>query len=423
MGNDMLKENDMKAQAPLHAFGGYGIEIEYMLVDRHSLDVRPIADELLRATAGRTVAEVERDSMGWSRELGMHVLEIKNLRPQATLEALLPAFQAEIRAIDTLLESEQACLMPGGMHPWMEPHRQTRIWAHDESAAVYRSYDRIFDCRRHGWSNIQSVHINLPFADDREFARLHAAVRLALPILPALAASSPFAEGRGTGWLDYRMEVYRTHQMRIPASMGELVPDDYHSRTDYHERVLLPMYREVVGHDIEAVLRHEWLNARAAIPRFDRNAVEIRVLDTQECPLADLAIAAAAVALVRRFYEAEHSGKLPTADLARILMACSRDAERTWLDDQRYLALFGVGRPCSARDLWARLIDDMVTTGSLAPQWTAPLALILERGPLARRLLDTVGQDAPADRLHAAYRELCECLHEGRMYEPQASRH
>lgn len=409
----------MKAKTPLQAFGGYGIEAEYMLVDRGTLDVRPIADELLRAAAGRVVAEVERDSMGWSRELAMHMLEIKNLRPQPELEALLPAFQAEVQAIDALLEPEHARLMPGGMHPWMDPRRQTRLWSHDASAAIYRSYDRIFDCRRHGWANIQSVHLNLPFADDEEFARLHAAIRLALPILPAIAASSPFAEGRWTGFMDYRMEVYRGHQMRIPSSMGELIPDDSRSRADYHERVLLPIYREIVEHDIEAVLRHEWLNARAAIPRFERNAIEIRVLDTQECPQADLAVAATVIALVRRFYENEEGReKIETGDLARILHACMRDAEHALIDDSRYLALLGATRPCSARDLWARVVDDMVTSGGMSPLWAEPLSLILERGPLARRLLDTVGRDAPPERLHAAYRDLCECLHDGRMYRP-----
>ena len=43
------------------------------------------------------------------------------------------------------------------------------------------------------------MHVNLPFADDAQFARLHAAIRLVLPLLPALAASSPIAEGSVIG--------------------------------------------------------------------------------------------------------------------------------------------------------------------------------------------------------------------------------
>ena len=36
--------------------------------------------------------------------------------------------------------------------------------------------------------------LNLPFSSDEEFGRLHAAIRLLLPLLPALAASSPLVE-------------------------------------------------------------------------------------------------------------------------------------------------------------------------------------------------------------------------------------
>src|SRR5665811_1134453 len=93
------------------------------------------------------------------------------------------------------LETMGAQLMPGAMHPWMDPHSETRLWLGD-NAVIYGAYDRIFDCKSHGWANLQSMHVNLPFADDNEFARLHAASRLVLPILPALAASSPIAEDK-----------------------------------------------------------------------------------------------------------------------------------------------------------------------------------------------------------------------------------
>lgn len=80
----------------------------------------------------------------------------------------------------------------------MDPATESRFWPHGD-AIVYRTYDRIFGCRSHGWANIQCMHLNLPFAGDEEFARLHAAARLLLPILPALAANSPAAAGGGCG--------------------------------------------------------------------------------------------------------------------------------------------------------------------------------------------------------------------------------
>ena len=44
------------------------------------------------------------------------------------------------------------------------------------------------------------------------------------------------------------------------------------------------MYRAIDPLDTEGILQEEWLNSRAAIARFDRGAIEIRCMDTQECP-------------------------------------------------------------------------------------------------------------------------------------------
>lgn len=189
--------------APFHAFTVYGVELEYMIVDRLTLSVLPINDELLRRAAGKYVSDVDRGKLGWSNEVVLHLIELKNKHPDPSLEGLSIAFQAEIIYIEQQLEPLGARLMPTAMHPWMNPSAETRLWPHD-NALIYKTYDRIFNCRKHGQANLQSMHLNLPFADDAEFSRLHSAIRLLLPIIPAMAASSPLVEGRASGYLDYR---------------------------------------------------------------------------------------------------------------------------------------------------------------------------------------------------------------------------
>src|SRR5204863_8607873 len=125
-----------------------------------------------------------------------------------------------------------ARLCPGGMHPWMDPRVETRLWT-GQNAEIYAMYDRVFDCRRHGWSNLQSMHINLPFCDDVEFRRLHAAIRLVLPLVPAIAASSPFADGRISSHHDYRLAVYATNSSRYPEVTGDVIPETVPSRAAY----------------------------------------------------------------------------------------------------------------------------------------------------------------------------------------------
>jgi carboxylate-amine ligase len=409
----------MHAVPALHAFAGYGIELEYMIVDRQSLAVMPIADALLQAASGRTVSEVDRGKFGWSNEIVLHLVEIKNARPDPALEPLAAGFQAEVSAINRLLESMGARLMPGAMHPWMNPAAETHLWPHDQ-APIYQAYDRIFDCKKHGQANLQSMHVNLPFANDDEFARLHAAVRLLLPILPAIAASSPLADGRPSGFLDTRMEAYRTAVQRVPSVIGEVIPDTVNSRAEYATRVLAPMYRDIAPLDPEGVLQHEWLNARGAIPRFDRDAIEIRVIDVQECPQADLAIAAAATAVIRALYDDRWSPlamqqAISTDRLVKILHACIRDADQAVIDDAGYLRLLGLSDPqYRAGELWRHLIN---RTGlNRSTFWVETLRVMLEHGPLARRILRAVGPVCSKDRLQSVCLELCDCLEAGKMF-------
>lgn len=411
---------------PLHAFSGYGIELEYMIVDSDSLAVMPIADALFRKAAGSCTNTVDAGRFSWSNEVVLHVVEICNALPEARLDGLAAGFQAEIARIEGLLDSFGARLMPGAMHPWMDPVVETRLWPH-QGDDIYHSFDRIFDCHSHGWANIQSMQLNLPFAGDAEFARLHAAVRLLLPILPALAASSPVADGHVRAALDFRMACYRFHPARVPSLIGRVIPDNATSRAGYETEVLAPIYRDIAPLDPDGVLRHEWLNARGAIPRFERDALEIRVLDMQECPQADLAVAALTSAVARALFDGRWSAataqrRIDTAALAEILIACTRDADCAVIDNADYLAQLGFPQArCEARELWHHLRAACAADPLLAQVNPAPLDAILSHGPLARRILRALGSGFDHERLQAVYRELCDCLAEGRLFlGPQA---
>ncbi|MBI1915535.1 MAG: glutamate--cysteine ligase [Planctomycetes bacterium] len=351
----------MSASSPLHLFEGFGVELEYMIVDADSLNVLPVADEVLRSVAGEYVNDVERGDISWSNELALHVVELKTTDPAPDFDGLAEKFQENVREINERLAPLGGRLMPTAMHPWMDPFREMRLWPHEYSP-VYEAFNRIFDCRGHGWANLQSVHLNLPFADDAEFARLHAAVRLLLPILPALAASSPVVEGRLTGLLDSRMDVYRTNSARVPSITGLVVPEAVSSRAAYEEKILQRVYRAIAPHDPGGVLQHEWLNARGAIARFDRNAIEIRVLDVQECPAADVAICAGIAGvlhlLIERFLPEKDQHAVTTEQLHAILLATIRDADEAVIAEPSYLRLFGMrGRPsCTAREMWEHLL-------------------------------------------------------------------
>ena len=402
----------------LPLFAGYGIELEYMLVDAESLDVLPVADALLRDEGGSVVSELEQGETAWSNELVLHLLELKTNGPAPRLDGVAALFQRDVVRLRQQLRPLGGRLMPSGMHPWMQPRRETRLWPH-AYGQVYAAFDRLFDCRTHGWANVQSLHLNLPFAGDAEFARLHAAVRLVLPLLPALAASSPFVEGRSPGALDARLDAYATNCARFPSITAAVVPEPVYTRATYEAEILGPIARDLAPHDPKGMLAPEWVNARGAIPRFTRSALEIRLLDMQECPQADLACAALVVAAVRALVQESWVGleaqmAWPTERLAVLLQATVRDGERARLDDADYLAAFGMRAGVhTAGDVWRHLASMVLEAPA---ECELPLAVLLERGPLARRLLEAAGAAPSLDTLRAVYARLCDCLDRGEMF-------
>ena len=430
-----------------------------MIVDRDSLNVRPIADRLLRdavSDPSLTRGEVEREEgtdipseieikavaghrstypLSWSNELALHVIELKTSAPVREVTGLLAAdFQAHVRAINRLLSPRGAMLLGTGMHPWMDPNREKQLWPHGRKE-IYEAFDRIFDCRGHGWANLQSMHINLPFANDEEFGRLHAAIRVLLPILPALSASSPFMDGRSTGTLDNRLAVYKANARNVPSVSGKVIPEPVFTRDDYEREIFGTIYREIAAHERNAgvepgLLQHEWLNSRGAIARFDRNAIEIRVLDVQECPAADIAIAENVIGTLKKLVSEEWSTyeeqkRWGVAPLATILDRCISDAEGAKLDlAEGYTSLFpkGARGARTTAELWANIVSELKVPsafGSPAPR--APLP------SLATRMTHRVGSSSPAPNvstvpgdgehsLRSCTAELAECLAQGHLF-------
>jgi len=302
----------------------------------------------------------------------------------------------------------------------MDPRRETVLWPH-EHREWYEMFDRLFNCRRHGWANLQSIHLNLPFHGDEEFARLHAAIRLLLPVIPALAAGSPYLDGTWTGRLDQRMEVYRTNAERIPSITGRVIPEPVYSQAEYQEHILAPMYDDIAALDPDGVLREPWLNARGSIARFDRGSIEIRVIDSQECVPANLAVAWAIwhvlQALVQeRWSPLQHQQQWAIDPLHDIFLATIRDAEAAVLADPAFLRAFGAdGRAMPAGALWQHLRTACIPPH---PAFDAWFDVYARRGTLAGRLLRRAGTHPDRETLRDTFRDLQHHHEAGRFFTP-----
>ncbi len=396
-------------------FSKYGVEIEYMIVDQETLQVLPISDRILRTDTDTITDEVSRSSgLNWSNELVAHVIEVRPALPVDSLDSLAHLFADEIRTINERLRPHNACLLPTGTHPFMDPVQETTLWQH-QWHEVYEHYDTLFDCHRHGWANLQSTHLNLSFANDAEFAQLHAAIRLVLPLIPALAASTPILEGKYTGIADTRLEVYRTNQSRYPLIAGSVIPEAAWSEAEYTEKILQPLYAQIAPVDPEKILSTPALNSRGARVNFEEGRIEIRLIDSQECPTADIAICQFITACIQLLVSETISDlaqqqKFTHIELSQILQECIKNAESAIISDTNYLSVLGNAQESvSAQKLLEHLLQMVQTQAGELP-WMETIRYILSHGTLATRILGQTGRQPSREILITTYQKLRACL-------------
>ncbi len=403
-----------------HLFEVFGIELEYMLINSSDFKVNPIVDKLLTEKNGSLTSDVENGKIEWSNELVAHVVELKTNGPTADLESLPELFAENIREMNQLLEKFGSHLLPTASHPLMHPETEMQLWKHNYSK-IYALYNRIFDCRGHGWSNVQSMHINLPFSGDAEFEKLHAAVRILLPIIPGLSASSPIFEGKFTGFKDARMQVYKTNQKEIPEMTGKVIPEQVFSKKEYAERIFGPINKAIKPHDTENILDHHFLNSRGAIARFDRGAVEIRVIDIQECPKADLAIAVLVIEALKLLVSEElvslkDQKSWHEDDLFNIFDDVIKSAEGTLISNKNYLGIFDLEGKAAVQEIWQKIYS--LVKENISEKHRTNIELLLENGSLSTRILHALGKDFTAEEVTATYRKLGKCLAENEFFLP-----
>lgn len=401
-------------------FEVFGVEMEYMIVNRDTLKVSPIADELFKKVTGDYVSDFENGTIDWSNELVNHVVEIKTHVPAQSLLNLDLPFAENVRQINEKLKTFNAMLLPTGAHPFMDPFTEMKLWEHEYNE-IYNLYNRIFDCRGHGWANLQSTHINLPFQGDEEFKKLHAAIRLLLPIIPALSASTPMLDGRLTGFTDSRLETYRHNQQKMPVISGKVIPEAVFSKEQYYTHIFDCIRESIRPYDTENILDQHFLNSRGAIARFDRGAIEIRIIDIQECPAADVAILASVVAVLKKLVNEswtsiDEQTKWHEDTLAAIFLDVIHHGENALITDTAYLQMFGMEpEAMSAGELWAFLLPEIREQLSLS-QYEI-ISKIIGLGTLSNRIKRKLGNNPEQDKIKEVYRMLATCLQNNRLLE------
>ena len=341
-----------------------GIEEEFFLVDPESRDLLADPDvrifEMCEADQGphKFVREFLRTQIESNSRVCDSVAEIRT--------ALLETRRVVIKAAETY----GAAVMAASTHPFADWKEQapTPRERYERFVVTFQDSVRRF--------LISGMHIHAGFGDPDSRIRVMTAIRRYLPILHALSASSPFVEGRETGFKSFRLNL----MTNLPRTG---LPGPLRSRAEFDRLVADYQRMDFIGDASEL-----WWDIR---PSGKFPTVEMRIGDV--CTRVDdaMCIVALYASLIRYLLRQDREGKLPPEPPTEII------AENRWLA-QRYgvLAFFGDVQGGGRKDI-IDVTEELVDT-------LADDARALDCEPELRHALTIIAEGAGADRQVDLYR-------------------
>lgn len=238
-----------------------------------------------------------------------------------------------------------------------------------------------------------SIHINIGIRDPEVLMRACRLVRLEAPLFLALSASSPFLQGKATGYHSNRWHTFPQTPDRVPLFTSH--------------RHFIRWTNEQLASGTMHNIRHLWCSVRPNGDRrpYNLNRLELRICDLIVDPIALLAITALLEArlwqligdptldpLTMSQLPGEHrADALLELTLANEIAVAhqSLDAElHHWQD----------GRPILARDWIQELYQDVwgVAKAKRLTHFLSPVQEILHQGNTAQQWLQFYDQGLPA---------------------------
>jgi hypothetical protein len=270
-----------------------GTEHEFSINDQQ-YNPLPVSDTILKSICGSFSGEILFGDVKLGKELQKTVIEMIPRNHSDSIAVLEGQLMRGIQKFSHVFRNRYQ-LLGLGMHPTLKLH-ETAVWDHDEGE-YYRTYDRLFNIRQHGWLNIQALQVNLSYNGEKDLVLHYNRLRSLLPYLIAVTAASPIVEGKSTGTADNRLLYYRENQKEIPLICNRIIPEKIESVQDYRKEQE-EIFSELRNMDAE-ILCEEWVNSGGVIIRFSRKCLEIKALDEQDCIRSDMAVCAFIRSLMR----------------------------------------------------------------------------------------------------------------------------
>jgi hypothetical protein len=260
----------------------------------------------------------------------------------------------------------------------------------------------------------QGLRLIIPFSRPGDFGKLMAAVRVALPLLPAYSASTPFAGGTATGTRSTRLQRWTEASAGHPERSGAFIPEPHFDRADHDREVLGPIMQGFARNGDDPGLDPQDLDWRAATVLSEPDAIAIHAIDMQENPAADMAVLEFTLAVLRalcsgRWVSSYLQRAWDSDDLGAIMRSTIAEGSGALITNRDYLLMFGLMKQeeLTAAKLVQHLFVELY--GDLSENARTRIALILEHGELGARLQDHAGARPSAEHIAATARALAYC--------------
>ena len=341
-----------------------GIEEEFFLIDPGSGDLLADPDPRIfaAATSRSGPQKVVREFLRAQIETNTEVCD--------SVASLREALRGTRRVVVEAARSCGAEVMAASTHPFAAWQSQlpTASQRYEDFALVFQEPVRRLV--------VNGMHVHAGFGDADSRIRVMTALRRYLPLLNALSGSSPFNEGRESGFKCGRLNLFEA----LPRTS---IPGPLHSRAEFD--ALVDEYRRLEFIDDGSEL---WWDIR---PSKTYPTVELRICDV--CPRIEdaLCIVAVYACLIRMLWRLDRADALPAEPPTEII------AENKWLA-QRYgmLAFLGDTRRGGRIDI----ADEIEALVELLDEDARALGCQAELG----HSLDIVREGASADEQIDLYR-------------------
>jgi carboxylate-amine ligase len=247
----------------------------------------PIVERVINEYYTQLASFLYLPNSAFRKEFPSQIVELKVRKPFKSPELLEETMQKAILSfLDFLKKKYDAQLLGTGMHPLLGLE-ETSAREYD---IIAQELGKVFPLKRHGWLNIQSFQINLPYSSEQETVTLHTMLVQLCTYLPAISAASPICKGQMTPYDDFRLVSYKSKSVEFPSVTSDVIPEYISSFSQYEKDVSDVYSRDLTNAGVLVGDFGEYINQRGIAFKFKRNALEVRVIDEQECIRSDVAL-------------------------------------------------------------------------------------------------------------------------------------